>query len=67
MRSAGGSIVRFHLANGLVSMVVNLVGMRWVAGGLPATAANLIAIIAASLLNYVLCCRFVFRAGVSGA
>ena len=23
--------------------------------------------IAASLLNYVLCCRFVFRAGVSGA
>ena len=60
-----GSIIRFHLANGVVSMVVNLAGMRWLAGGLgmPATTANLIAIVAASLLNYVLCCRFVFRAG----
>ena len=63
-KDRGGSIIRFHLANGVGSMVVNLAGMRWLAGGLglPATAANLVAIAAASLLNYVLCYRWVFPA-----
>jgi len=56
-------LVRFHCANGLVSVIGNAVLMRVLVGelhlsGLPAGG---IAIMACSLLNYVLGDRFVFR------
>ena len=63
-KDRSGSIIRFHLANGLVSMAVNLVAMRLLSGvsQRPVTIANLIAIASASLLNYTLCYRWVFPA-----
>lgn len=56
-------LIRFHLSNGTVSIVGNLLLMRWLAGGLhvPLLAANFIAILVCSLINFVLGDRFVFR------
>jgi len=60
----GGRLLRFHLANGLVSIGSNLVWMRLLTGtlGLHYLPANAIAITATALLNFALSERFVFRA-----
>jgi putative flippase GtrA len=61
-RGRGGSIWRFHLANGLVSIVANLLLMRWLAGGLglPLMVANLLSIAGASVVNFAAGEFFVF-------
>ncbi len=57
-----GSFLRFHLANGLVSIVANLVWMQILTGwvGIPPVPANAIAIVATSVINYLLGDRWVF-------
>ena len=57
-------LVRFHLSNGAVSIVGNVVLMRWLRGGMgvPVLLANLVAIGVCSLVNFVLGDRFVFGA-----
>ena len=57
-------MVRFHLSNGAVSIVGNVLLMRWLKGGIgvPVLVANLVAIGACSLVNFVLGDRFVFGA-----
>ena len=58
------SLLRFHLANGLVSIVSNLIWMRVFTGwlGMPVAAANLLAIGITSSVNFVLGDRWVFPA-----
>lgn len=55
-------LVRFHLTNGAVSLVGNALAMRWLVGELhfPVLPANLIAITACCLLNFLLSDRVVF-------
>ena len=57
-----GSLIRFHLANGLVSVASNLVLMRLFTGvlGWPVVPANLLAIALTSLVNFFLGDRWVF-------
>jgi putative flippase GtrA len=54
--SALVQLVRFHLSNGLVSMVGNLALMRVLVHGgrVPVVAANLIAIVGCSVANFCL-------------
>lgn len=49
-------LLRFHLSNGLVSLIGNVALMRLLVGHahLPVLAANLIAIICCSVVNFVL-------------
>ena len=56
-------LLRFHCANGLVSLIGNTLLMRVLVGELqlPGVAAGGIAIVSCSLLNFVLGDRFVFR------
>jgi putative flippase GtrA len=56
------SLARFHLANGLLSVISNLVLMRILTGllGIPAVPANLLAITLTSVANFVLGDRWVF-------
>lgn len=56
------SLLRFHLANGLLSLVSNLLWMRLLTGwwGMPAVPANVLAITATALLNFSLGERWVF-------
>ena len=56
-------LLRFHLANGLVSLVSNLLWMRLLTGpaGMHYLPANMISIAVTALLNFVLSERFVFR------
>ena len=63
-RAGRGSLWRFHLANGLVSVISNLAWMRVLSGGLGVgvVPANIIAIGATSLLNFALGDRWVFSA-----
>ncbi len=58
-----GRLLRFNLSNGAVSIVVNLVFMRLLVGVLhiPYLIANLGAIAAGSLANFLLSEFFVFR------
>ena len=60
-----GSLWRFHLANGLISMISNLVWMRIFTGwlGLPPAAANLMAIALTSIANFFFGDRWVFQRG----
>lgn len=53
---------RFHALNGLVSLVGNLLLMRLLVGtmGMPAIPANLLAVTACSLVNYLASDRVVF-------
>ena len=53
---------RFHLANGLISLVGNAVAMWVLVGtlGLPAVPANVAAIAACSVANFVVSDRMVF-------
>ncbi len=55
-------LVRFHLTNGAVSLVGNALAMRWLVGELrlPVIPANLVAITACWLLNFLLSDRVVF-------
>jgi putative flippase GtrA len=55
-------LVRFHLTNGAVSLAGNALAMRWLVGELhfPVVPANLIAITACCLLNFLLSDRVVF-------
>ena len=55
-------LVRFHLTNGAVSLVGNALAMRWLVGEmhLPVMPANLIAITACWLANFLLSDRIVF-------
>jgi putative flippase GtrA len=58
-----GSVWRFHLANGLISVVSNLVWMRVFTGGLgiPPVLANLMAITQTSVANFWFGERWVFQ------
>lgn len=65
-----GRLIRFHLANGLVSIAVNLVVMRVLVGRMhwPYLVANVAAIAAGSVINFFLGDRLVFRrARLAGA
>ena len=55
-------LMRFHLTNGLVSLIGNLALMRALVGGVhvPVVAANGIAILCCSILNFVLADRWAF-------
>ena len=54
-------IARFHLSNGLVSIVGNVVLTHWLTGWrVPLVAANLMAIVACSLVNFAASEWFVF-------
>lgn len=66
--SASNRLLRFHLANGLISLASNLVWMWLLTGacGVPAVPANLAAIAATSLLNFALGDRWVFAAMPNG-
>ena len=57
-----GSLWRFHLANGLLSLISNLVWMRMFTGwlGIPPLPANLMAIALTSTSNFLLGDRWVF-------
>ena len=59
-----GRLVRFHLSNGAVSLIGNVLIMRWLSGALkvPLYPPNFIAILVCSLLNLLLGDRFVFQA-----
>ncbi len=54
---------RFHLLNGAVSLVGNVLLMRLFVGtlGLPAIPANLVAVLACSVINYFASDGLVFR------
>lgn len=62
-----GRLLRFHMSNGAVSIVGNVLLMRWLSGDLhiPVMIANIIAIVSCSIVNFLLGDRFVFR-GQSG-
>lgn len=57
-----GSLWRFHLSNGLISFISNLLLMRWFAGilHLPPVLSNLAAIVITSFLNYAFALKYVF-------
>jgi putative flippase GtrA len=61
-RGALGRLVRFNLSNGLISIAVNLLFMRVLAGRfhLPYMAANFVGIAAGSLANYLASDKLVF-------
>jgi putative flippase GtrA len=56
-------LVRFHASNGIVSLLGNLVLMRMLVGvlGVPPLPANLVSVLACSLLNFTTSDRLVFR------
>jgi putative flippase GtrA len=62
--AVAGRLVRFHLSNGMVSIVGNVLLMRWLRGGMGVSAlvANLVAIGVCSVVNFALGDRFVFGA-----
>ena len=55
-------LLRFHASNGVVSILSNLLLMRWLAGAmhLPIAPANVICILMTSLLNFALGELFVY-------
>lgn len=65
-RSNGGvwlRLIRFHAANGLISLVGN-VALTWTLVGaakIPYLVANLVSVVICSLLNFAVGDRFVFR------
>jgi putative flippase GtrA len=64
-RAAFDQLVRFHLSNGLISLVGNLLLMRLLAGwfGMPVLAANLATISLCFVANYLASDRWVFLSG----
>jgi putative flippase GtrA len=63
-RAALQRLLRFHAANGLVSIAGNAALMALLVGvaGMPAVTANLLAVAAMSVANFVMADRWVFRA-----
>lgn len=66
-REVGGAgsvarLWRFHVLNGLVSLLGNLAMMRLLVGelGMPAVPANLVAVLVCSTVNFALGDRFVW-------
>lgn len=59
-----GQLMRFHLANGLVSIVGNVALMRLLVGSthLPVLVANVIAIVCCSMVNFALGHTWAFAA-----
>ncbi|HEX4312237.1 MAG TPA: GtrA family protein [Acidobacteriaceae bacterium] len=57
-----GRLVRFHLSNGLVSMLGNLALMPWLVGvaGMPVVVASGVAIVGCSVVNFYLGDGWVF-------
>jgi len=62
VRQILGRLLRFHMANGAISLIGNLVVMRLLVGALhlPVLGANLGAIAACAALNFVVSDRLVF-------
>ncbi len=62
-RALFSRLLRFHLANGTTSLVGNLVLMKLAVGHfqIPILAANLLAIAACSIVNFLLSNSFVFK------
>jgi putative flippase GtrA len=62
-RGRGRRLIRFHLTNGALSILLNLVCMRFLVGRmqLPYLLANAMTITLCSLLNFLAADRFVFR------
>lgn len=62
--SIASQLLRFHLSNGLVSLVGNLALMRTLVrqAHLPVLAANLIAVLSCSVVNFFLGNEWVFAA-----
>lgn len=63
-------LAKFHLANGLISLVGNLLLMSWLVGllGGPLVLSNLLSIVLCGTANFVAGELFVFRGGdVAGA
>ena len=58
----GMMLLRFNLTNGMVSLAGNILFMRLLAGaaGIEPVVANLLSILLCSLVNFLLCDRFVF-------
>jgi putative flippase GtrA len=61
-RGREGSLWRFHLGNGLISLVSNVVLMKVFSGwvGMPVVPANLLAIAITSVVNFFVGDRWVF-------
>jgi len=61
-------LLRFHLSNGLISLAGNLLLMRLLVSGvhLPVLAANAIAIVCCSLVNFFVSHRWIFAASRPG-
>jgi|SRR5277367_3573520 len=61
-RSSLASLFRFHLSNGVISLIGNLVFMRFLVGGLSLRplGANLLAIAGCFIANFVASDRWVF-------
>jgi putative flippase GtrA len=55
-------LLRFHVSNGLISLVGNVLLMRWLVGGLrlPILMANVLTISICALANFVVSDRWVF-------
>ncbi len=55
-------LLRFHVSNGLISLVGNVLLMRWLVGGLglPILMANVLTISICALVNFVVSDRWVF-------
>lgn len=64
LRAVVVRMVRYHLSSGAVSIVGNVLIMRWLSGaaGVSPLVANFVAILVCSVVNYFLGDRFVFRA-----
>ena len=58
-----GSLWRFHISNGLLSLVSSLLLLRLFTGalGLPPVPSNLVAITLTSFLNFALASRWVYH------
>ncbi|MGB0063083.1 MAG: GtrA family protein [Terracidiphilus sp.] len=65
--AVAGPLIRFHLSNGVVSMVGNLALMPVLVEGarIPVVAANVIAILCCSIVNFLLGDRWAFVEAVS--
>lgn len=61
-RFAGKRLLRFHLSNGAVSLIGNVLAMRGLVGalGMPLLPANLLSIGACACINFLLSDRWVF-------
>jgi putative flippase GtrA len=66
---AGTRLLRFHLSNGVISIFGSLLLMRWLVGqlGMRVLVANLLAIAACSVGNFLACDRWVFLSPVPAA